>query len=127
MSEQNKIESQFVYYETAKMLKQLGFDEPCFKYYNILENLIDVFNFNSNPNNIGNSCSAPLWQQAEQWLWEKHKTWFKVHAVGNDSSFVNIYSKDHFVETLDGFSSPITAKTEGIKQAIKHLHSNSKK
>lgn len=44
------MEKEFIPYDRALKLKELGFDEECFKYY----------------------TSAPLWQQAFNWFREKH-------------------------------------------------------
>jgi hypothetical protein len=67
---------EFIPYEQALELKELGFDEPCLAYYNINDELTFTIivsqNTNSfwlaNPNNI---ISAPLYQQAFRWLHEQ--------------------------------------------------------
>jgi len=68
---------EFVPYQQALELKELGFDEPCLAYYNVNNELtftsIVSQNTNSfwlaNPNNI---TSAPLYQQAFRWFREKY-------------------------------------------------------
>jgi hypothetical protein len=62
---------QFVPYEIALELKELGFDEPCIACYyklNMLatysENLFEPKNYNTS----GYCVSAPLWQQAFDWF-----------------------------------------------------------
>jgi hypothetical protein len=70
-------QKEFIPYEQALELKELGFDEPCLAYYNVNNELtftsIVSQNTNSfwlaNPNNI---ISAPLYQQAFRWFREKH-------------------------------------------------------
>ena len=83
---------EFVTYEQARALKELGFDEPCFGYYvdgelrgiNLgieelggIEPYYQRFGFHTlsnhnidNPNKI--VVTAPLYQQAFRWFIEKH-------------------------------------------------------
>jgi hypothetical protein len=65
----------FVPYELALELKQLGFDEPCFAFYD------ESLYFPNNENQYGtfcnqkldaSSCSAPTYSQAFRWFREKH-------------------------------------------------------
>ena len=69
------MEKEFVPYELALELKQLGFDEPCFAYYDT-----GIFTFwyhsEQQPDLVLN-CTAPLYQQAFRWLREKHN----LHAL----------------------------------------------
>ena len=66
---------EFVTYEQALALKELGFDEPCFAvYYDTKEfkTYTGVWvKFNSEFNGKG-VMSAPLYQQAFRWFREKH-------------------------------------------------------
>jgi hypothetical protein len=66
---------EFIPYEQALELKQLGFDEPCFGFYD------ESLYFPNNENQYGTfcnqpldapSCSAPLYQQTFRWFREKH-------------------------------------------------------
>lgn len=69
------MESLFVPYEIALALKELGFDEPCFGYYNGQGNHIgEEGKMNSNCNKLGMHgayCTVPLYQQAFRWLYQK--------------------------------------------------------
>jgi hypothetical protein len=61
----------FVPYEQALALKELGFDEPCFTWYwdDIgMYNGLEFGNHNQNSNYV----SAPLFQQAFRWFREKY-------------------------------------------------------
>jgi hypothetical protein len=66
----------FVPYEQALALKELGFDEPCFSYYknDQLSEIEEVINSKMrNVNNeIDDYISAPLYQQAFRWFREKY-------------------------------------------------------
>ena len=69
-------EKDFVPYEQALALKELGFDEPCFSYYknDQLSEIEEVINSKMrNVNNeIDDYISAPLYQQAFRWFREKY-------------------------------------------------------
>ena len=66
------MDKEFVTYEQALALKELGFDEPCIKYYwtdgMFVKGYEDPFNYNKRDNVI----SAPLYQQAFRWFREKY-------------------------------------------------------
>lgn len=65
------MKDQFVPYELAVKLKELGFDEPCFGAW--LRNP-SILNFGNYPSqeiaNIESGILAPLWQQAFDWLFQ---------------------------------------------------------
>jgi hypothetical protein len=62
----------FIPYEQALALKEIGFDEPCFKYwvqtYNDTHTWMDVHDKALNDDD----CKAPLYQQAFRWFREKY-------------------------------------------------------
>jgi hypothetical protein len=61
----------FVPYEQALELKELGFDEPCLKYWNGIGEYFDQkdwFNWNQSEKFV----SIPLYQQAFRWFREKY-------------------------------------------------------
>lgn len=69
------MQEQFVPYEQALALKELGFNEECFGCYfhnntNTVEYNPDGLPFNHN--NRNSRISAPLWQQAFDWFRDKH-------------------------------------------------------
>lgn len=62
---------EFVPYDIAMVMKELGFDEPCFGYYNSLDYISEegVKNSNCNkPGMKGTYCAAPLYQQVFRWF-----------------------------------------------------------
>jgi hypothetical protein len=67
--------TQFIPYEQALPLKELGFDQPCLFSYNIwnTEKLNDAYYNNINHNSITDLVSAPLYQQAFQFLLDQLK------------------------------------------------------
>jgi hypothetical protein len=75
-------ESLFVGYNEALALKELGFDKPCFGYYDVDEGYSIGYTFcysdrESQPE-IG--CSAPTFSQAFRWFREKHELYQAVYA-----------------------------------------------
>lgn len=79
----NNLEKEFVPYEIALELKELGFNEPCFGYYYgnktfslIKQYEIGVFDTNSTTNRYdghGERPTAILYQQAFRYLYKKLK------------------------------------------------------
>ncbi len=60
------MESEFVIYSHALFLKELGFNEPCFGYY---DNGVFIFWYDSKQENeLLLNCTAPLKQQAIKFL-----------------------------------------------------------
>ena len=72
------MKKQFVTYEIALKLKELGFDEHCIAYY-AGETLLSEFvldhsrTISYTQTNDGYEMSAPLWQQVIEWFWINYK------------------------------------------------------
>lgn len=91
----------FVPYELAVKLKEKGFDEYCFAHYEVNNNVIIkrailkssaqiYYNQNNiNPNNqYGDRfCTAPLYQQAVDWLREKHNIHIEIVTGGHPKKY----------------------------------------
>ena len=73
---------EFVKYEQALALKELGFDEPCL--FHTLKGEINFYNPFSLEYNIG--VSAILCQQAFKWFREKHGLYTEIF-VDDDKTF----------------------------------------
>jgi hypothetical protein len=93
------MEKEFVTYEQALALKDLGFNEPCFSFYIDVDNFLYTnqkwLNYNLNDKRI----SAPLYQQAFRWFREKHNLCGEVYTVNMgaiDYTFQirDLYSED---------------------------------
>ena len=70
---------EFVKYEQALALKELGFDEACFGYWNTNNNELFLDNSNNRTSNDDDRwCSAPLYQQAFRWFREKHNLFCEI-------------------------------------------------
>jgi len=74
------MEKEFVPYELAVKLKELGFDEPCLAIYHLMDKEIDF---------VDQTCQgtkwalAPLWQQAFDWFSTNHGLFYLVEAVAS--------------------------------------------
>ena len=72
------ISGEFITYEQALALKELGFDENCFGFYERNKELIiqecEVTDFNKQ----SLQCLAPLYQQAFRWFREKHSLFHNI-------------------------------------------------
>ena len=88
------MEKEFVPYEEALALKELGFDEKCLGYYKALGNeliIVTKINLNINSREIWEEgCTAPLYQQAFRWFREKYKLTSTFTSVVKDSFLIDI-------------------------------------
>lgn len=128
------MKNQFADYDTSKMLKEIGFDEPINEYYAgtysyhyFLKNNFNMKGFHFDNVELSHlTCefiSAPLWQQVKQWLWEKHDTAIILDSMTEKLWVYKIFKLDKlFICSTHLFDSPITAEIEAIKQAVIHLH-----
>jgi len=82
------MKNEFIPYEQALALKELGFDEPCLEaydkngmlYYSITDKLVSAVNFNLNT-----PCLAPLYQQAFRWFREKYQLHSTITSISQES------------------------------------------
>ena len=68
------MEKEFVPYQEALALKELGFDEPCVAFYEEFKRLSIGFNWLNEGGKNSNlqECTAPLYQQAFRWFRDKY-------------------------------------------------------
>ena len=94
------MEKEFVPYEQALELKELGFNEPCFAFYGLSRDdyktiRLSIFqnlktDYLSDVHHLDVTCDAPLYQQALRFFREKYKL---LSFVDIDSSY-RIYCDD---------------------------------
>jgi hypothetical protein len=93
------MKKEFIPYEQALALKELGFDEPCLaffwntgKFYTTAEypHLIETHKQNQLGDYNYDSTSAPLYQQAFRWFREKHNI-DSYHIEPTNNMFGNFY------------------------------------
>ena len=102
---ENNMENEFVSYNQALALKELGFDEPCFGYWKSKNWLIQEKTRTDGYTHADQECSAPLCQQAFRWLREKHELvvdW-NHSQYDNAGSYIGVSIKNiHLEETVVG-------------------------
>jgi hypothetical protein len=91
---------EFIPYQEALELKELGFDEPCLEAYD--KNGIKYHShktdklFTALNSNLSTQCSAPLFQQAFRWFREKYQLhsyiegaypWFRFYIKTEDNVY----------------------------------------
>jgi hypothetical protein len=83
------MEKEFVPYELALRMKKLGFDEPCFGYYDVDEGYSIGYAFCYSDRELQPEIgySAPLFQQAFRWLLPQIDGEFKV-CLGENGWYV---------------------------------------
>ena len=84
------MEKEFVSYEIALELKQLGFDDPCIGkfYYNQLE-IGGIWTNNDFKEDPDIFISAPLYQQAFRWFREKYGVYARPDKFDVDKWWVD--------------------------------------
>ena len=86
-NKQIRIEEEFVPYEEALALKELGFDEPCFAFY--VDKQLQINATYQNHLEFKGWVAAPTFSQAFRFFREKHGL----------NSFVYHYGKDGILDT----------------------------
>jgi hypothetical protein len=100
------MEKEFILYEQALELKQLGFDEPCFGWYD------GKYTSSINQDYCKNSeewlntihCAAPLYQQAFRWFREKHRLASWVYNSDLNVFFYTILKNGRIIKGHDKFN-----------------------
>jgi hypothetical protein len=72
---------EFVSYEIALKLKELGFNEPCFDNYNSIGELWQMRL--SKQSTVDMACLAPLYQQVFRWFREQHNWQSSIEATND--------------------------------------------
>ena len=110
------MENEFVTYEIAKLLKELNFDEPCLAWYYFNEEN-SSYALNSFKQDYGDKFDwwkyseldsdayvdhliAPLWQQAIDWLREKHDIDIELPYGGNKDKYY-VFVQEYIYEGKD--------------------------
>ena len=88
------MEKEFIPYEQALDLKELGFDEMCFGWYHhklIVGNDFYILEFEKSKNDetwlTGKHCSAPLYQQVFRWFREKYGIFSSTWCFETEQKF----------------------------------------
>ena len=82
---------EFIPYEQALALKELGFDKPCFGYYEMGDFI--YWHCVNQEKELLLNCTAPLYQQAFRWFREKYNLQVYIDFYHKDSYFYKIKSQ----------------------------------
>jgi hypothetical protein len=119
---------EFIPYEEALALKELGFDEPCFAGYSEDEHGIMLCLMNilsdgllNNPEDEHCECLAPLYQQAFRWFRENYKLHSTITSVSQESWQWHITKPGESLGKLynEDFYTYEEAELECLRQIIK--------
>lgn len=132
---------QFCNYDISLKLKNLGFDESCLAWHNL--NALSGFGYWKQEKNIWRNSelhtgyiTAPLFQQATEWLREKHGIYIQIlrNKPGYDEYCVELYkvnesSSYHHAFIMEGnvikwFRLYKEARIQAILKAIEILEEN---
>lgn len=99
------MEEEFLNYDQALAFKELGFNKPCFAFFNPENN---KFRLSGNSMYVGDKqnelVNAPTFQQAFKWFRDEYKLWFRpdyydeirdyftgsIHKLGRFSALYNL-------------------------------------
>jgi hypothetical protein len=118
------MEKQFVTYEIAKALKELGFNEKCFGYFN--EDKIIVFSI-IDPNKRKEIIFVPLWQQVIDWFLDKYQLclyWKPDRPNIGDTEWVIEKQFDEGIIAHGIHMFPYDAREAAILEAIEIVKNN---
>ena len=102
------MKNEFVPYEQALELKQLGFNDECFSYYTYPEGKFsNVLSFNSYKN-TALKTSSPTFSQAFRWFREKYNLIPDIQYYGNWN--FEIFRIGEFAEPMDDVNVDYTFK-----------------
>lgn len=118
----------FVTYEQALQLKQLGFDWKCYTFYH-WDNWCGLSHSGicENHNMFEKCISAPTLAQVMKWLDEKYGIWIQVERDSIETKLFTceINHADEIYHKLCGiFKTPFQAIAEGVEEAINLIHQN---
>jgi len=109
-----KIEKEFIPYQQVLELKELGFDEPCFDFY---DNNQELFYTHENKEkiHIGGGVNAPLYQQAFRWFREKYNC---HHTINLNKKYVGIVYSSVVNFSIDEFDTYEEAEIDCLIKLI---------
>ena len=130
------MEKEFVSYEIALKLKELGFDEPCFTYYcNINGNIRTgiVVSIHNAWTYAGTkkleTTLAPLYQQVFRWFREKYELNYEIRQVKKYEYSAKVYTADelHIYIIGDDLFDYQSAEIAILEKMIKIVEKNATK
>jgi hypothetical protein len=122
------MEKEFVPYELALRMKQLGFDEPCLGFYNKEDrpNLGYCTNSFQDDTTLEIKCTAPLYQQAFRWFREKHELCYFIDFSGDGfcSGWEDLGNNEHGFENFKTYEKAELACLEKLIEIVEQKNEN---
>jgi hypothetical protein len=113
------MEKEFIPYEQALALKELGFDEPCFGWYSNMDGNVFRQGYCETYLGIENCAKAPLYQQAFRWFRDKHNLYHQVHkGYGWEGTIRESNNKEYILWHDGTYNSYEEAELECLKKLI---------
>jgi len=123
------MEKEFVKYEQALALKELGFDEPCLSSwtYKTKERIPTLYGCGAllfdTDGLITNQtediiCSAPLYQQAFRWFREEYKLYYTIEGSIKEGFQYFVYTYEYEIKSEQLFNTHEEAELECLKKLI---------
>ena len=116
---------EFVPYEQALALKELGFDEPCFGYYkpngelDYIENhILKDFPYLAKNSEWQDLVAAPTFSQAFRWFREKYNFYNQIHKGYGWEGIVRNSSNGDILWNDGTYNSTEEAELECLKKLI---------
>ncbi len=117
------MEKEFIPYEQALVLKELGFDEPCFAFYSKIYGLMTTSPTNK-VNEFAGEVILPLYQQAFLFFREKYNLYSTIVLISNspkDRAYMPmidyIYPHKAIMDFVE-YETPEEAELECLKKLI---------
>lgn len=117
------INEDYVSFETAKLLKEKGFNEYCYGYYYTPKYITHGDFKQKNLELFPDSCSAPTLQMAMKWLREEHNIQIVISPYNIPNKTWSYYLSKNFEVLTQHFYSFITYE-EACEAAIKYCLEN---
>ena len=122
------ITEDYVSFETAKLLKEKGFDEKCFQYWHEEDNEL-VHSQSMHPiQNVSNPCffgpAAPTLQMTMKWLRKKYEyvVLFDISAWGSyDWYYIYRGNRYHYEEMTFNYNELEDAAEAAVKYCLENL------
>jgi len=116
------IQEDYLSFETAKLLKEKGFDEPTLTIYRMFDDdLVDMIQYNfalPNSENGKSDFACPTLQMAMKWLREVHHLHITVFSSSQESWMYRI-TKPHQTLEEGCYGEDYTSYEEACDDAIK--------
>ena len=119
------MEKQFIPYEQALELKELGFNEPCFAFYGLSRDdyktiRLSIFqnlktDYLSDVHHLDVTCDAPLWQQGINFLLNKLNGHYCITFYKDETGYITDNRVDYLEYDFENFTECLKKLIEIVK------------